>query len=112
MAKTNITRFVNQPDIQRASSLVLSEGLMPRRVVLRDLGDQFVTHDELMVVTATEREDGNIELTCSHLGFNQGNYFRFKTAAHTGFSNFPDRDTAWEEAVQDYNERCAKVRVR
>lgn len=111
MSKTNITKFIDDPTVRRSSNLILSEGLMPRRVVLRDVGDQFVTHDELMVITAAEREDGLIELTCSHLGFNQGNYFRFTPEGHSGFSNFPNKATAWEEAVQDFNMRCAKVRV-
>lgn len=79
--------------------------------MLRDLGDKFVTHDELMTITASERSDGTIELTCEHFAFHQGNYFDFKKEGHEGFSNWPDRKTAMENAVQDFKERSAKVRV-
>ena len=109
---TNVTVFVNEPDIIRFSNVVLSEGLLPVRVVLRDLGDQFVVHNELMVITAQARDDGCIELQCGHYAYDQGEYFRWKPEGYTGFNNYPHKVTALEEARQAFNERCAKKGLR
>jgi hypothetical protein len=108
---TNTVKFENEPEIMRHSNVVLSEGLLPYRVVLCDLGDKFVTWNERMTVTATERPDGVIELTCRHFAYDNGNYFEFRKMDKQGFSNWPERPVALENAVQDFKERCARVRV-
>lgn len=109
--KTNVIKMVDEKGTLRASNVVLSEGLLPYRVVLVDLGDKFVTWVERMTITASEREDGIIELTCRHFAYDNGNYFEFRGPGKQ-FSNWPPRPEALENAIQDFNMRCARVSVR
>ena len=103
----------NHPEIEylMASNVVLSEGLLPYRVVLVDLGDKFATYNERVYIEARPREEGITELSVNHMSFDHGNYFEFKKLDKQGFSNWPERPVALENARQDFKERCAKVRV-
>ncbi len=109
--KTNVIKMENEEGILRASNVVLSEGLLPYRVVLVDLGGKFVTWIERMTITASERKDGTIELTCRHFAYDNGNYFEFRGEGKQ-FSNWPPPPEALENAIQDFNMRCARVSVR
>ena len=117
MRQSNVIKLENEPSILRHSNVVLSEGLQPLRIVLCDLGNKFVTWNELLVIRAATREgvyseSEIIELTCSHLGFDQGNYFEFRPDGHTGFHNRPTKEVALAEAVEDFNMRCARRGIR
>jgi len=103
----------NHPTINylAASNVVLSEGLLPYRVVLVDLGDKFATYNERVYISSAPRHDGIDELTVNHSSFDHGHYFEFKRDDHPAFSNWPDKATAREHAHQDFKERCARVRV-
>lgn len=109
--KTNVIKFENEPTVVRHSNVVLSEGLLPYRIVLCDLGDKFVTWMERMTITASERADGCIELTCRHFAFDNGCYFEFRSPGRQ-FSNWPPKEQAFENAVQDFNQRCARASLR
>lgn len=117
MRQSNVIKFVNEPSVLRHSNVVLSEGLQPLRIVLCELPGKYVVWYELMVITAQTRagvvrDTEIVELTCSHLGFDQGDYFDFKPEGHTGFSNWPDKATALENAKQAFGERCARRGIR
>lgn len=80
-------KYDNDPTILAASKLILEEGCMPHRVVLRGIENgKFVTHMENLVLMGD---------TWKHRDFYWGHYF--------------EREDALNKAKADYAERCAKL---
>jgi len=71
-------KFNNHPSILEYSKIIISEGLKPHRVVLRQLDDlEYVTHMENVAL------DGD---TWKHGDFYWGHYFSNKSQALADFS--------------------------
>lgn len=81
---SNILKVENHSSILLASKLVWQEGCAPVRVVLRQQGEEYITHMENLRL-----EDGVFK----HDGFYWGHYFM-------GLK---------DEAQKDYHERAAKL---
>lgn len=99
----NILEVKEEEDHVFGSKIVLSTGLRPTRVVLRDLGDQFVTHREYMHVSTVTRSDKNFMydyVVCTHEAYDHGHYFRY---------NKETREEAYSKAVADFAERVEKL---
>lgn len=75
----------NHPSILVASKVVWDEGDMPHRVVLRKVGDEYVTHWENLVF----KDDGFV-----HRDFYWGHYFKADEL---------------EKAKEDFQERRQKI---
>jgi hypothetical protein len=81
---SNVLQIENHKSILQASKLVWNEGCAPVRVVLRQEGEEYITHMENLRL-----EKGVFK----HDGFYWGHYFmRLK-----------------DEAQKDFSERCAKL---
>lgn len=95
---TNVTHIQDDESIIQKTSLHLNEGLLPRRIVLRDLGEKFVTHMETMTITCTGHH-----LHCQHHAFGDGNYFDY------GRMGAPTKEEAREAAEKDFDDRAARL---
>jgi hypothetical protein len=101
-----------QHGIIARSRVVLSPGRRPHGYVLRDLGDKFVTHQEMYFIGMQKVIEEGREyqgIILSHACFEQGNYFEFRPEGHDGFHNRPTREVALDEALQDWQRRCARL---
>ena len=109
----NITEFKNDPSVIRHTNLVVGPGALPRRVVLRDLGNKFVTHVEYMRIDIETRIDPESGMTydyvvCSHHAFDAGHYFEYMTETNP----WPavSRDDALIAANKDFEGRAFPLR--
>lgn len=103
--KTNVSRIVNEPTVIAGSKIVITEGLRPRRVVLREMPLKFVVHTEYLDASV-EMNHGKREsatLVFTHADFDQGNYFDFNEV------NGTTRELAHELATDCFNKRAEKV---
>lgn len=73
----------NHPSILRASTIEISEGLQPHRMVLRKNGDEYITHRENLEPI----QNGDV-LEFQHRDFYWGHYFSSLEAA---IKDFEDR---------------------
>lgn len=90
----NKFRVENEPDVIHASAVVWMEGLRPRRVVIRKLGEnRYVTHVEVLDL----RAEGDVG-TWVHESYCWGHYFE-------GPADGPDELPA---AVKDFEERSRR----
>lgn len=109
----NITVINDQVDVIRATQVVLNVGLRPTRIVLRDLGNKFVTHREYMHVRVETQTIGSRVvpgaehtydcIICAHEAYEHGHYFEYKPGDGTSKAN------AYNEATDDFEERARKV---
>ena len=92
-------RVKTKDDVIEAGRIVIENGAMPRRVVLRKYGSEYVTHIEAL--TPIPPEDG---ASCGfeHNSFAHGNYFNF--SRFSGKTEEQARDAAYA----DFVERCRK----
>jgi hypothetical protein len=74
-------------------------GTLPHRIVLRDLGDKFVTHVETLTVTMPNES----EVVFKHRSFENGHYFE-----HGQFAAGTSREQRLEQALKDFHERGSK----
>lgn len=86
MSKEGISTFKceNDPSILASSKVVWDEGVQPHRVVLRKVGNEYMTHMENL----SFKDDGFV-----HRDFYWGHYF----------------DGDQDKAHADYLERCKKL---
>jgi len=98
----NIFRVDNDMTIIRAGNVVLSEGLRPRRIVLRDLGSKYVTHCELLDISI-EQDGEHQALVARSDGFDQGHYFDY------GHNSLVSKDEAREAAIKDFQDRVSRL---
>jgi hypothetical protein len=101
----NIIEIIDDPSVRMSTSLKLSEGLRPLRVVLRELPEKFVTHIELMTIAVETRvEEGHTYdyVVCRHDGFDQGHYFEFGELVGRS------REEAIQQAHEDFNKRATR----
>lgn len=74
--KGQITRFDNHSDIIEASKVVFGEGVIPHRIVVRDLDDQYVVHMETLYVSVEFDAENNWEvIRFTHRSFENGDYY-------------------------------------
>jgi hypothetical protein len=71
-------KFEDEPSIIAASKIVIDGGCMNRRVVLRKVGDEYITHYENVML------DGD---TWKHNGFYEGHYFKSQREAANDFED-------------------------
>jgi len=98
----NVIEFIDHPSVMTSGPLTLAPGRRPKRVVLRKLDREFVTHVEYMVITSSieKRENVNIVIVrCAHRDWDLGHYFTF--GGPTGRSEAD----ALKEATADFQER-------
>ncbi len=84
-AGTNVLKIENDKSILASSRMVWGEGSAPYRVVLRQVGEEYITHMENLRL----HDDGVFR----HDGFYWGHYHMHLKDA----------------AVADFNERCSKL---
>jgi predicted metal-binding protein len=108
--KTNITHVRNEASILFGSKIVISEGLRPKRIVLREEPKKFVVTLEYMDASVEEllpNEYGSSSvrhaLVFEHSCFDQGNYFDFNEV------NGVTRALAKELAEKCFMERSLKL---
>jgi len=108
--KTNVTHVRNEPSIILASKIVISEGLRPKRIVLREEQTKFVVTFEYMdasveELTSNERGSSSVThaLVFEHSCFDQGSYFNF--TAVSGIT----REDAFYAAKARYFERSTAL---
>ena len=82
MPNPNVISVFDEPSIIRSTALRLSEGLRPRRVVLRHLWAEmkYVVHDEYLKIRVETRQSwrGPLDyVICTHDGFDHGSYFEY-----------------------------------
>ncbi len=65
-------RVTTRADVIRSSYIVVKEGCMPTRVVLRDLGHEYVVHNEHLT---TEAPSEGHSCNFRHRSFEVGDYF-------------------------------------
>ena len=102
---TQSIKFVNESDIINCSRAVVSAGVLPTRIVLRELiqDKKFVTHIESLVIVSECGTNGAgvcCEVQFRHNSFEHGNYFEFGS----GWSR--TRDEAFKIASKDFEDRC------
>lgn len=106
--KPNIIRTEDHPTIVAAgaTTLILSPGMRPKRVVLRKVRNEYVTHVEYMhirTVRETVAAAGECDvIVLSHEDFDHGHYFPF--GGHTGKTE----DEARNAAIDDWHARTYK----
>jgi hypothetical protein len=77
----------------------VADGVRPNRIVLRDLGDKFVVHNEMLKVTI----EGDNRVVFSHDSFENGDYFDY------GINILRmSRDEALTAATTKFYERSAR----
>ncbi len=96
---TQSIRFENQPDIVHASRTVVGDGMLPNRIVLRDLGEKFVTHRESLEVRVDHTADGDT-VVFTHRSYETGHYFEVHGCT---------REQALDRAHKDFTERCERL---
>ncbi len=99
----NIIKVKDEADVVCGSKIVLSPGLRPCRIVLRDLGTQFVTHREYMhiaVVTRSEDDFTYDHVECTHTDYDQGHYFSYRNET---------KQEQYSKALADFAERAEKL---
>lgn len=76
----NIMKIINHPTILKAKPIKVAEGLRPHRIVLRQNGDEFVTHCENLKPI----QNGDT-LEWHHEDFYWGHYYRSRDEAEADF---------------------------
>lgn len=84
--------------ILMASRIVVKWGMMPVRIVLRKVGNQYITHRETLT---TDKPRDNASCRFIHSAFEQGAYFTFSNRKGDG-----ERECA----SRAYNEFKARVK--
>lgn len=103
--RSNVVSIKNEDTVIQGSRIVFSEGQRPMRIVLRDLGDQFVTHVEFMHIKTEQHVPASLgevkdEIVCTHESFDLGHYFDYDEKS---------RQTQLKRAEHDFRERCQKL---
>jgi hypothetical protein len=96
-------RFQNEKDIVRASRTVVEEGLLPHRIVLRDLGGEFVVHAETLDVGVRENT-----VYFTHYSYEHGDYFPYNKDEGVKMYAF-SREAALEAADKCFVKRAATL---
>lgn len=100
MNSTNVCKVVSGPGVIRASNIKVSEGLRPKRIVLRHLEEreEFVVHTEYLDISI--EGTGNPVAFFSHSGFDQGDYY--------GYGEYSERskEQAHADAVAKFAKRA------
>lgn len=99
-------KIKNEEDIIAASRLIVEEGMLPRRIVLRNLNDKkFVVHIETLVVQVEGPTAGGGRETVffTHHLFENGDYFDH--GDHIKVS----KDAAREAAMKCYQKRSKNL---
>lgn len=91
-------RIVNDKDILNHGRTIIGDGMLPNRIVLRDLGNKFVTHVETLTVSV---HAGN-EVHLTHSSYECGNYFEHGEMAKR------TRTQALDAALADFNRRITE----
>lgn len=99
-------RINTKPDVVAASHVVLKGGCFPYRIVLRDLGEKFVTHRETLEGDSDTSDDTGTGVRLKHRSFEQGSYFEFNHGTVTWLGT---REEAFEKAKKNFNERVEKL---
>ncbi len=103
MGNPNIIEIKQGEDVLFAdTSIRLSEGLRPRRIVLRELPGKYVTHMEFLridVEVRTKEGKSYDYVVFSHDGYDQGHYYDH--GLHTGVS----KEDALRSARADFEIR-------
>jgi hypothetical protein len=104
----NLIRLVNDPSIIAFGPITLSSGLRPRRIVLRKLPGQFVTHVEYVHLdvrreTLPPTDDfsgGEFDVVhVTHDEFEHGHYFTFNNV------NRVTEEKAFNDALDNMRKR-------
>jgi len=101
---------VPEKSIVAASHTVMNSGTLPHRIVLRDEGQQYITHIEILAIRAVgdcTDADGNPDtIQLHHMGFENGHYFRYDRLHDEGVMKAKaDKAAAFKLAKADYDER-------
>lgn len=99
----NILEVKDQEDIICGSKIVLNAGLRPMRIVLRDLGTQYVTHREYLHIDTDTRSHDNFTydyVVCTHDGYDHGHYFSYRNET---------KSEAYSKALEDFNTRATSL---
>jgi hypothetical protein len=91
-------RVKTTDDVVDASHIVVREGCVPCRIVLRKLEGEYVTHMEILI----SRDNGNVDGGFEHRGFDCGHYFRFRSDGGFG-------DEAYKQAQGDFEKRAREL---
>jgi len=92
-------RVKTKDDVIEAGRIVIEGGMLPRRIVLRKMDDQYVTHEEALMPAPPK---GDASCGFVHHSFASGHYYNFSE-----FSGSTE-DRAREAAYADFIERCKK----
>ncbi len=112
MPNANVIKFESHPSVISGTRVVLSEGMKPCRVVLRDDGRQFIVHNELLQIVVETRtaQPPTWEpaaatydyVLCIHEAFDQGDYFQY------GSTFLPSKEEALKRAMEVYVGRARR----
>jgi len=96
---TQSIRIEDEKTIIESGRISVGNGTLPNRVVLRDLGDKFVVHHEVLNVFVEHTPVGDT-VVFSHDNFYCGTYFEYGE-----YRAFSTRGRAHAAALTCFNER-------